>query len=164
MGRYEITADDDGTERWQPLDRFGAPAGPAIERHDTRIAADGTLCLRGHAAPLLLRRGRAFTCWMAIPKSGAKSDHWLFLRNLHIHDQGGRARAGGGDTGAAGATIRLRNVVWPDPTTNRPSLVLYAFTADDAEHAAGYGWADPGAIRIGLHLRWMQASCTKDPA
>ena len=39
-------------------------------------------------------------------------------------------------------------------------LVTEAVHAADPEHAIGYGWADPGARRIGVNLRSVQASCS----
>lgn len=34
------------------------------------------------------------------------------------------------------------------------------FTPDDRGRALAYGWAGPGAVRIGINKRWMQASRT----
>ncbi|MGQ3178659.1 MAG: hypothetical protein ACT6SC_13780, partial [Blastomonas fulva] len=120
----------------------------------------------------LLRRARPFTCWLTVKRDAAGSagatsennEDWLFKSNMRTHDQGGRLWLGGGDSGAPEAIIRIRNVVWPEPTRNRPSLVLYVFTPDDTNRAVAYGWADPGAVRVGINQRWMQASCTLDGA
>jgi hypothetical protein len=114
-----------------------------------------------------LRRARPASCWVAIRKDKSKADgkeDWLFLRDVKLNDQGGRARAGGGDSGAQEVVIRMRNVVWPQPTTNKPSLVLYVHKPDQPDRAESYVWADPAAARIGINLRWMQASCTIDGA
>lgn len=111
----------------------------------------------------VLRRARPFMCWLTVRRDVAKpdgSEDWLFKGNMVTHDQGGRLKLGGGEAGAPEAIIRIRNVVWPQPTRNRPSLVLYVFTPDDTERAVAYGWADPGAVRVGINQRWMQASCT----
>jgi hypothetical protein len=127
--------------------------------------------------PVYLRRGRPVTCWAAIlrdkPKSDGKPD-WYFVRDVQLHDQGGQIWIGGApdfgeDTGAQQLMLRMRNVVWPPnkdgtPSTNRPSLVLYVHKADQPDRAESYVWADPGAARIGINLRWMQASCTIDGA
>ncbi len=110
-----------------------------------------------------LLRARPFVCWMSVKRHAPRADgseDWLFQAGMTTHDQGGRLRLGGGESGAPEAIIRIRNVVWPQPSRNRPSLVLYVFTPDDMERAVAYGWADPGAIRIGINQRWMQASCT----
>jgi hypothetical protein len=120
----------------------------------------------------LLRRARPATCWTAIPKKQPKADgspDWHFVRDVKLHDQGGRALVGGGDSGADPLVIRMRNVVWPPsadgkPATNKPSIVLYVHKPDQPDHAESYVWADPGAARIGINLRWMQASCGIDGA
>ena len=109
-----------------------------------------------------LKRARAVECWAAIPKKTRKDDgstDWLFKRNLALHDQGGRVSIGGGDSGAEKVTLRMRAVHWPPPSTNRPSMVLYIHK-DDPDRAASYSWADIDASRVGMNLRWMQASCT----
>jgi len=114
-----------------------------------------------------LLRARPFTCWMSVRRNKPKSDgseDWLFQPAMTTHDQGGRLRLGGGESGAPEAIIRIRNVVWPQPSRNRPSVVLYVFTPDDMNRAVAYGWADPGAVRVGINQRWMQASCTLDGA
>lgn len=111
-----------------------------------------------------LRRARPVTCWGSVPRAVRKpdaSEDWLFERSLKLHDQGGRVAFGGGDTGAAPIVLRVRNVVWPSGP-NQPSVVLYVHTPDKPDHAEAYSWADPGARRVGINLRWMQASCTID--
>ena len=55
----------------------------------------------------------------------------------------------------------MRNVTWPYGS-NRPSLVPYAYRSGE-DRAVSYAWADPSAERIGINLRWMQASCTLTP-
>ena len=80
---------------------------------------------------------------------------------LKLHDQGGRVLFGGGDTGAPPVVLRMRNVVWPSGP-NKPSLVLYVHKPETPDRAESYSWADPEAKRIGINLRWMQASCTVD--
>ena len=54
--------------------------------------------------------------------------------------------------------IKMRNVRWPYGN-NRQSTVLYAYRPNE-DHAVSCAWADPSAQRIGINLRWMQASCT----
>jgi hypothetical protein len=116
---------------------------------------------------IVMRRARAVTCWSAIPKGTKKADgseDWYFAQNVKIHDQGGRALIGKDVTDVKPHVIRMRNVVWPAGNSNRPSLVLYIHNPDEPDKALSYVWADPGAARIGINLRWMQASCTIDGA
>ena len=141
------------------------PAGKGCDQRPlpVRIDAQGMTLRLADGRETRLLRARPFTCWISVKRDAAKpdgSEDWLFQSGMQTHDQGGRLRLGGGDTGAPEAIIRLRNVVWPQPSSNRPSIVLYVFTPDDMNRAVAYGWADPGAVRVGINQRWMQASCT----
>ncbi len=112
-----------------------------------------------------LRRARPVTCWTAIRKSKAtpeSKDEWFFARDVKLHDQGGRAKVGDEAANAPPVILRMRNVSWAGGSMNRPSLVLYVHKPDSPDRAESYVWADPGAVRIGINLRWMQASCTID--
>ena len=112
-----------------------------------------------------LRRARPVTCWVAIlkdrPKSDGKED-WYFKSGVMLHDQGGRASVGGGDTGAQPVIIRLRNVTWDTGSTNAPVVTLYVHKPDKPDHAEAYSWAAPDSSRVGINLRWMQSGCSID--
>ncbi len=126
------------------------------------ISSDGLKLRFPGGVETMLKRARAVECWAAVPKKIDKEDgstNWLFQQNLTLHDQGGRVTVGGGESGAEEVTLRMRAVHWPPPSTNRPSMVLYIHK-DDPDRAASYSWADIGASRVGINLRWMQASCT----
>jgi hypothetical protein len=167
QGKYTLNiVDEFGQKLWNPL-RFTDSKnqlGPLHDGKEFTIIVDG--------GEIRLRRARPVTCWAAIPKKKSKADgspDWYFIRDIKLHDQGGRARIGGGDSGAPELVIRMRNVIWPankdgTPSSNRPSLVLYVHKPDKPDSAESYVWADPGAARIGINLRWMQASCTIDGA
>lgn len=144
---------------------FAAVQNRMACRQDYQIIAitPDALTLRlPDGAETLLKRARAVECWAAVPKTEPKADgstDWLFARKLSLHDQGGRAMVGGGDSGAEAVTLRMRAVHWPPTSSNRPSMVLYVHK-DDPDRAASYSWADIDASRVGINLRWMQASCT----
>ncbi len=128
-----------------------------------KISDDGLTMRMTDGAEIILKRARSVECWAAVPKKVAKEDggiDWYFARQLSMHDQGGRVRVGGGDTGADEIILRMRAVYWPPPSTNRPSLVLYVHKPDDPDRAISYSWADINASRVGINLRSMQASCT----
>jgi hypothetical protein len=111
----------------------------------------------GHPAgiPHKNRKARRFECWMtALQRDG----EWTFRRGLEIYDQGGMVWLDTEEQAPQTVGIKMRNVRWPYGN-NRPSLVLYAYRPDD-DRAVSYAWADPSAQRIGINLRWMQASCT----
>lgn len=108
--------------------------------------------------PFKHRKARQFECWMtATQRDGGRT----FRRGLTLHDQGGMIWITTEEENAQQVGIKLRNVRWPYGR-NRPSLVLYAHKPDQ-DRAVSYAWADPGAQRIGINLRWMQASCTLTP-
>lgn len=155
-------------ERWRRVDAYGVAKSdwqglpiPGFTQSDSGrgwyVLADGRRTE--------LRKGEGFTCWMAVPRFARKADgseDSLFAGKLRLHDQGGRVTAGGGNSGAPQAIFRIRNVVWPSPSTNRPSLVLYVIRPEQPEKAVSYSWADPDANLIGINLRWVQGSCTRD--
>ena len=104
------------------------------------------------------RKARRFECWMtAMQRDG----EWTFRRGLEIYDQGGMVWLETEEEVPQQVGIKMRNVRWPYGN-NRPSLVLYAYRPDE-DRAVSYAWADPSAQRIGINLRWMQASCTLAP-
>ena len=155
---------EDGQTRL--VDAFGekaeTPDGFSIVRRDS-----DTLVARVGDRETTLRRARPVTCWSALRRDTKKadgSDDWLFERALSMHDQGGRVRLGGGTSGAPETVLRMRAVTWPQGSRNRPSLVLYIHSADEPDSAISYSWASADATRVGLNLRWIQASCTIDGA
>jgi hypothetical protein len=126
------------------------------------IAPDAIRLRLTDGSETILKRAREVQCWAAVPKKEPKEDgstDWLFVQKLALHDQGGRVTVGGGDSGAEAVTLKMRAVHWPAPSTNRPSMVLYVHKGDP-DHAESYSWADIDASRVGINLRWMQASCT----
>jgi hypothetical protein len=118
--------------------------------------------------PHKLRKARGFSCWTAVLRgaqhgdSGQGNSSWQFQRGGWIHDQGGELTLTTDETPARSFYLRLRQVEWPYGT-NRPSLTLYVHEAGNPR-ALSYSWADEGASRVGINLRWLQASCTLDPA
>lgn len=100
-------------------------------------------------------RANNFKCWVSPQKENGE---YGFYNDIYIHDQGGRVWLEGEDHQRVG--LRMRNVVWP-MGNNRPSLVLYAYRGDDEDKAVAYAWTSPDEPRIGINLRWIQASCTK---
>jgi hypothetical protein len=112
-----------------------------------------------------LRRARPVTCWVSIRKDTPKADgseDWYFQNGVKLHDQGGRAIVGGGDTGVQPVMIRIRNVTWDTGSTNAPVIALYIHKPDNWSHAESYSWAAPDSARVGINLRWVQSGCAMD--
>lgn len=114
------------------------------------------------------RRARPFECWTAILRgashgdSGQGMNDWDFRRGVKLHDQGGEAELLTDEDEPRRVRLRLRNVDWPYGT-NRPSLTLYVLEGDN-DRPVSYAWNDGDAERIGINLRWIQASCTHTPS
>jgi hypothetical protein len=109
-----------------------------------------------------LRLARPVSCWVAVRKEKPKpdgSEDWYFQNSVKLHDQGGRAIVGGGDTGAQPVMVRVRNVTWDKGSTNAPVITLYIHKPVNWERAESYSWAAPDSARVGINLRWMQAGC-----
>ena len=150
------------------VDAFGKVV-PAVRNKGSDYSPDktGIVLTLENGRKTELRRARPVTCWTSIKKDAPKpdgSEDWYFVKDIRLHDQGGRALIGDGVAGVKPVVLRMRNVTWADSarSSNRPSLVLYIHTPDQPDHAVSYVWADPGAVRLGVNLRWMQASCTLD--
>jgi len=136
-----------------PVDPFGRVIGPV--RGFSASETAGALRLPG----LDMRKARAFRCWTAVPKAGTDPVAWWFKRDLDLHDQGGRAELVTDEAVPQRFTVKMRNVIWPSGP-NQPSLVLYVLTPEGGERAVAYSWADPGARRVGINIRSVQASCS----
>jgi hypothetical protein len=112
-----------------------------------------------------LRKARAVSCWIAIRKDKSKADgseDWYFASGIKLHDQGGRAIVGGGDTGSQPVMIRVRNVTWDKGSTNAPVITLYIHKPENWDKAEAYSWAAPDSARVGINLRWVQTGCAVD--
>lgn len=115
-----------------------------------------------------LRRVRPFECWVSILRgakhgdSGKDLNDWDFRRGVKLHDQGGTAEIMTDEVPSRKIRLVLRDVEWPYGR-NRPSLVLYVMEGD-TDRAVSYSWGESRAERIGINLRWIQASCTHKPS
>lgn len=98
-------------------------------------------------------RATSYVCWAGQLGDGQPA----VATGLTIHDRGGEIRVA--DPANGGFRVRLRTVEWPFGN-NRPSLTLYLL-ATPGEQAEAYVWSDPGANRLAISLRTMQASCTR---
>jgi hypothetical protein len=150
------------------IDAFARPiGGPVALNQLTPISQNRAMLRLANGMVTELRRARPVTCWVAVRKDKPKldsSEDWLFQRGVKLHDQGGRAIVGGGDTGAQPVLIRLRNVTWDKGSTNSPVISFYVHKPDNPDHAESYSWAAPDSARIGINLRWMQSGCAFDQA
>ena len=103
-------------------------------------------------------KAQKFKCWVSVKKEDGE---YTFDPDVILHDQGGMAWIDEKPGVHPKVGIKMRNVVWPHGN-NRNSLVLYAYKGDDPDTAASYAWTSPDEPRIGINVRWLQASCTRD--
>lgn len=144
---------------WRRIDFYGAPQGdwskeaiPGLNRRE-----DGGWQIGASE----LRQARDFSCWVSVKKFASKpdgSDDWTWQGNLAMQDQGGQIAIPGNGV-APDVMIRMRNVTWAKGSSNAPSTVLYVHK-DDPVRAESYAWGSPETRRVGVNLRWVQASCT----
>ena len=107
------------------------------------------------------RRVRRYTGWVALQRRRidpqAAGDDYVFLKDLRLHDEGFvvSIKDGGQLTGYAVELARLTY-------QNTRTAVLKLGVIDEATgRTLSYSWAEPGAKRIGINLRWVQAGLTK---
>lgn len=160
-----LTVIVDAAGKARAVDAYGAPA--QMPKAALRMQGDIVIATYAGTGTTELRHARPVTCWASLKKDQPKADgseDWYFVKDARLHDQGGRVLIGKDVPGVKPIILRMRNVTWAGSgrASNRPSLVLYVHTPDQPDHAVSYVWSDPGAARLGVNLRWMQASCTVD--
>jgi hypothetical protein len=157
---------DNGKEAITPVDAFSKPTKDIIAFSDLKSSSPNRITVTLPDGTVTeLRRARPVSCWVSIRKDKPKEDgseDWYFQSSVKLHDQGGRAFVGGGDTGVQPVVIRVRNVTWDKGSTNAPVVALYIHKPDNIDHAESYSWAAPDSARVGINLRWVQAGCAID--
>mgnify|MGYP006878987357 CR=1 FL=1 len=145
------------------------PFQPGAEAAPLTVSVSGSeLFMSDGAREIRFRRARPFDCWAGVLRGASHGDSgeglsdWDFRQGIRLHDQGGEAQIETGETPPRRISLKLRDVDWPFGE-RRPSLTLYVHEAGDPR-AVSYAWAEGGADRIGINLRWIQASCTRQGA
>jgi hypothetical protein len=165
-GACRVTSQRDGRTLVITDDLVLSERGLSI--HDRAVDAKGAYVYGNKAGvPHQLRKARMFQCWVAVLRgakhgdSGASLNDWQFQRDLLIHDQGGDLAIKTDEPTPREFLLRLRAVEWPTGT-NRPSLTLYVHEKSN-DRAISYAWGEIDAERLGVNLRWLQASCAHAP-
>lgn len=150
----------------QTVDAFGHSVDQDIDEDKLyQQSPDRIIYTLAEGRTTELRRARSISCWVAIRKDQPKADgseDWYFKAGVKLHDQGGQALVGGGESGAQPVLVRVRNVTWDKGSTNQPVVSLYIHKADDPVRAVSYSWAAPDSARVGINLRWVQTGCSVD--
>lgn len=107
------------------------------------------------------RRAIRYTGWIVLARSkldpGASDDDYVFLQDIGAHDQGTMIPIldEGIRTGYAAELVQLTY-------QNSRIAVLKLGIIDEATgETLSYSWAEPGAGRIGINLRWIQGGFTR---
>ena len=136
----------------------GLPAALGVDRE--RLTATW----RTESGPRLeqARRVLHYTGWVALQRShldpSAATDDYIFVREARWHDEGFLLPVLDGHR-PTGYAIELARLTYQNTRT----AVLKLGVVDTATGATlAYSWAEPGAGRIGINLRWIQAGLTRD--
>lgn len=109
------------------------------------------------------RRVSPYTGWIAFSRGhidpALASDDFILMRDLALHDEGFRISIvdGGRPTGYAVELVRLTY------QNTRTAVLKLGIVDQSSGETVSYSWAEPGAARIGINLRWVQAGMTRLP-
>ncbi len=107
------------------------------------------------------RRVRHYRGWVALKRSHldpeAADDDYVFVPDAGWHDEGCLLPVldDGRPTGYA---VELARLTYQNTRTSILKLGVIELATGDA---LSYAWAEPGADRIGINLRWIQAGLTR---
>ncbi len=108
------------------------------------------------------RRVRYYSGWVSLQRRhidpNASEDDFILIRGLRLHDEGSvfSITDAGKPTGYA---VELARLTYQNTRTS----VLKLGILEEAEgNTLGYSWAAPGAERLGINLRWLQAGFTRE--
>jgi hypothetical protein len=109
--------------------------------------------------PHKLKRVRFFTGWAAlrIAETGDDKKDYEGFFNLRLHDQGQMlplVKANGEKTKYS---LQLAHLT---QQSSKVPVMVFKLFEDGKEQAVAYAWTAPGAVRIGMNLRWFQSGLT----
>jgi len=108
------------------------------------------------------RKVRYFKGWGGVKKAGPTADkdddQWHFVREIIIHNEGEIYPIVSSEGEASGYSIQLARLTEQGTGTQVLKLGLIE---DASGYTVAYSWANPGAQRIGINLRWAQVGLTR---
>ncbi|MBM3789451.1 MAG: hypothetical protein FJW35_03765, partial [Acidobacteria bacterium] len=107
---------------------------------------------RGEEVPFRLQRCRFYTGWSVVQREG--TEEYNITRDIALHDQGARVAV---RSEKKEYEIELAELVYQ--SSKIPILKLALYEKGEVQSFA-YTWTHPGAERIGINLRWIQAGFT----
>lgn len=123
------------------------------------------------AEPYWLERARSFRCHADIPGvGGGRDEPFERYEPIILHDKGGMHWFETRSEPQQRIGVMLQSVTWhvlneDNGNFNRNSLVVYVMEelADGSMKDHGYAFTEPGAVRIGVNLKWMLINCSLVP-
>lgn len=107
------------------------------------------------------RKVRYFTGWGGVkqkgPAAAADDDAWHSTRELLLHNEGQRRPIPAANCGPSGYSVELARLTYQKTGT---AVLKLGLIDDRTGETVAYSWADPGAERIGINLRWAQIGLT----
>ena len=141
-------------------DRADCPKGfPAT----WRLTKDYLLATDTAGVTHRARRVTRYGGWIAFQRRhidpSAPEDDFILLRDIDAHDEGFVVSItdDGKPTGFAVELVRLTY------QNTRTAVLKLGIVDETAGETVSYSWAEPGAERIGINLRWVQAGMTRMP-
>lgn len=107
------------------------------------------------------RRAIRYEGWIALARSrldpNASDDDYVFVSDINAHDQGTMISIldDGAPTGYAVELVQLTY------QNSRIAVLKLGVVDETTGETLSYSWAEPGAKRIGINLRWIQTGFTK---
>ena len=109
------------------------------------------------------RRVTRYGGWIAFQKRRidptAADDDFILMRDLALHDEGFVVSIADGGK-PAGYAVELVRLTYQ---TTRTAVLKLGVVDESTGETVSYSWAEPGAERIGINLRWVQAGMTRTP-
>lgn len=154
---YRWRTVDDGYEMALDTDQ----GCPAETPQAWRITARG-LALTDRAGRVVrARRVARYTGWVALQRlridPAAAADDYILIRDATLHDEGFVMPVTDGDR-STGYAVELARLTYQN---TRTSVLKLGIIDEASGETVSYSWAAPGAERIGINLRWIQAGMTK---
>ena len=107
------------------------------------------------------RRVRHYTGWVALRRNrldpDAGPDDYVFMERARWHDEGFVLPVLDGDR-PTGYAVELARLTYQNTGT---AVLKLGIVEEATGETLSYAWADPGAGRVGINLRWIQAGLTK---
>ncbi len=107
-----------------------------------------------------LKRCRYLEGWAVLKKEGTEKEEYEVFRGLRLHDQGQILPLVTKAGEKTKYSVQAAHLI--EQSTKTEVMVLKIFE-QGKEQAISYVWTEPGAERIGINLRWIQAGLTYKP-